>query len=176
MLTLLHKMGTFKRGILVIAAAALAFTALFTPQVAQAMPIPASYGRITVFTDPLIPAWGMTGPIYGPLGSQIVIRINPIKWIQMPEGTQQFTLDHELAHAVTNYPPGVSQNQREWDADTSATLAMVARRQDHLIDQHIMYLQQLMVSGFQLGPMYAPFPVMIAHIQTVKAQYRATHP
>lgn len=171
-----RNLRAMKRWGLGVAAGVVAFTMLGAPQTAHAMPIPPVYGGVPVIVDPLIPANATTGPAYGPLGGPVVFRVNPIRWAQMPEGAQQFTLDHELGHAVTVYPYPVSQNQKEWDADTFATLAMMRRGQGALIDQEIVYMQQLAASGFQLSSVYAPFPVMIAHLQAVKAQYRATHP
>src|SRR5262249_4104788 len=62
---------------------------------ARAMPIPFMYAGIPVIPDPSISMSGISQPFWGWAGGPPSIRINPDHWAIMPEGTQQFLLDHE---------------------------------------------------------------------------------
>src|SRR5262245_27966573 len=63
-----------------------------------AMPIPFMYAGIPVIPDPSISMSGIAQPFWGWAGGPPSIRINPDHWAIMPEGTQQFLLDHERGH------------------------------------------------------------------------------
>src|SRR2546423_1799900 len=102
------------------------------PQV-HAMPIPFMYAGIPVIPDPSITMSGISQPFWGWAGGPASIRINPDHWAIMPEGTQQFLLDHERGHWALGHSArraaSIPLAQKEWDADTFAARAMMRRGQ-----------------------------------------------
>jgi hypothetical protein len=142
------------------------------------MPIPFVYGGIIVIPDPLIPMSGLSQPFWGALGGPPSIRINPDQWVTLPEGAQQFLLDHERGHCVLGHTsrPALSlpmAAQREWDADTYAATAMLKRGQRALLDQQIRWLRWLAVMAPPPGAQYAPWQVQADHLAAVEAGFPA---
>src|SRR5216683_623724 len=125
---------TVRGGARAILAVVAGLSTLGVPQRASAMPIPFVYSGIVVIPDPLIPMSGLSQPFWGALGGPPSIRINPDHWAALPEGAQQFLLDHERGHCVLGHTSRAAVSlpmaaQREWDADTYAATAMLKRGQ-----------------------------------------------
>ena len=151
-------------------------SALGVTQRASAMPIPFVYGGIIVIPDPLIPMSGLSQPFWGTLGGPPSIRINPDDWATMPEGAQQFLLDHERGHCVLGHTarPALSLSmaaQREWDADAYAATAMLRRGQRALLDQQIRWLRWLGVVAPSPAPPYAPWQAQADHLLALEAKF-----
>src|SRR5258708_326930 len=118
-----------KQGVMAVTALVAAVSGVGAPRRVQAMPIPFMYNGIPVIADASIPMSGISQPYWGWAGGPASIRINPDHWAIMPEGAQQFLLDHERGHWAlghnTQYASSIPLAQKEWDADTFAARAMM---------------------------------------------------
>jgi hypothetical protein len=145
------------------------------------MPMPFVYGGIVVIPDPLIPMSGLSQPFWGALGGPPSIRINPDHWATLPEGAQQFLLDHERGHCVLGHTsrPALSLPMaagREWDADAYAATAMMRRGQRALLDQQIRWLRWLAVVASPPAAPYDPWQAQADHLAAVEAGFPAIRP
>jgi hypothetical protein len=118
---------------------------------------------------------GISQPFWGWAGGPASIRINPDHWAIMPEGTQQFLLDHERGHWALGHSArraaSIPLAQKEWDADTFAARAMMRRGQRPLLDQHVRWLRWMAVTGPAPQPPYAPWAVQADHVLAVEAEF-----
>jgi len=142
------------------------------------MSIPFVYGGIVVIPDASIPMSGLSQPFWGAIGGPPSIRINPDHWAILPEGAQQFLLDHERGHCVLghNARPALSLSiaaQREWDADTYAATAMLKRGQRALLEQQLRWLRWLAQVAPPPAPQYAPWQLQADHLAAVEAAFAA---
>ena len=142
---------------------------------AHGMPIPFMYAGIPVISDPTISMSGLSQPFWGWAGGPPSIRINPDHWAIMPEGTQQFLLDHERGHWALSHSARRAASlplaQKEWDADTFAARAMMRSGQRLLLEQHVRWLRWMAVTAPPPLPPYAAWQVQADHVLAVAAEF-----